>query len=222
MAKKLNPQDYIGKKYGKLTIFECVGKDKHGWYLMKCKCDCGNESIVNIHRLRNNHTKSCGCNVKSRGFRNNKLRKSYLDMINRCSNPKCSHYLEYGERGISICDEWKVNWESFKNWALKNGYVEGLTLDRIDVNGNYEPDNCRWVNMHVQAANKRISRNNRSKYCGVGQRTDNGKWRARIRLDYRLITLGCYATKKEAVEARNRFIIENNLTEYPIQEWKGA
>lgn len=92
---------------------------------------------------------------KTHGYSQTKLYRTYYRMINRCYRENYPHYKSYGGRGIKVCDEWKNNFIEFKNWALKNGYKEGLSLDRINFNGNYEPTNCRWITMFEQASNKR-------------------------------------------------------------------
>lgn len=221
MGKKLNPEEYIGKKYGKLTIVEYAGLNKHKRTQVKVRCDCGTEKILEIHRLISSHTTSCGCLKRSkRGFGSTKLCICYRDMLHRCYDLHNWAHCHYGRRGISVCEEWKNDFFTFQQWALNNGYNDGLTLDRIDVNGNYTPDNCRWVDRHVQAVNKRKNKNNISGYVGIGERTDNGTWRSRITVNNKVIMIGHFKTKKEALEARNKYILDNNLTEYQIQEWR--
>ena len=155
--------DLHGMRYGRLQVIEIAGKKgcETTWL---CKCDCGNETVVMGGNLRSGKTKSCGCfhdeSSKKRFVKHNltgtRLNRIWKNMKTRCSNPNSNNYQYYGERGITICEEWKNSFESFMEWALANGYREDLTIDRIDVNENYEPNNCRWVTMTVQNNNRRI------------------------------------------------------------------
>lgn len=161
-------RDLTGLKFNKLSVLKIAYKNVYTVYWL-CKCDCGNTTIVNSHNLVSGNTKSCGCYMKERikktntihGFTKSRLYSVYLGMKQRCYNKKSPAYKSYGGRGVKICDEWlskATGFVAFKNWALKNGYTENLSIDRIDVNGNYEPSNCRWTNELVQANNKRTNR----------------------------------------------------------------
>lgn len=130
-------------------------------------------------------------------------------MIVRCSVNK-KKYSNYFGRNIKVCNDWINNYNLFKIWALQNGYEDNLTIDRINNNGNYEPDNCRWVNMKIQARNTRkIRSNNISGFRGVGFK--NNKWRSRICVNYKHINLGNFNTALEAAKAYDNYIIANNL-----------
>lgn len=152
----------VGSKINNLTILGIDNKTKSGQYYLKCKCDCGNIKSFRSSRLLNNQIKTCGCLNKGYkyGDKHNLSRKYskiysiWNTMKHRCLNPNFSKYKNYGHRGISICDEWKDNFPNFLNWSLNNGYQENLTLDRVDVNGNYEPSNCRWVSQKDQQRNR--------------------------------------------------------------------
>ena len=160
--------DLSGQRFGRLTVIERAANNgtKTMW---ECKCDCGNTKVVSGSNLKNGNVKSCGCYWRDvvpkvnqeKNFRHGdsgtKLHKVWANMRYRCNNPRCKCYDNYGGRGISICAEWS-SYENFRDWALRNGYAEGLSIDRIDNDGNYEPANCRWVSMKTQINNRRVSR----------------------------------------------------------------
>lgn len=165
-------QDLTGMKFGKLTV---VGRDKpfvlksgRTAVMWKCKCECGNEAEVQGRFLRKGLIVSCGCYHKEKAeFINKKHGKSrtriysiLCAMKSRCYSQSDEKYSEYGGRGIKICDEWmgEHGFESFIKWAEENGYKQNLTIERIDVDGNYEPSNCRWATPKEQMQNTRRSR----------------------------------------------------------------
>ena len=138
-----------------------------------------------------------------------RLYRTWSNMKQRCTNPKASHYGIYGGRGISYCTEW-AEWVPFRDWALSNGYSDVLEIERVDVNGNYCPSNCTWVDESHQAATKRKSRTALHTFIGV-RPIHGGKWRAVIDVKKVQKHIGVYDTEAEAVQARNTFIVSNNL-----------
>lgn len=118
-------------------------------------CDCGNIKNINKYHLIYGMTKSCGCLVNKHGESYTKLYDVFSAMKQRCYNKNNKSYVNYGKRGIAVCDEWLHDNSLFFEWAMNNGYKEGLQIDRIDVNGNYEPSNCRWVDNKVNCNNRR-------------------------------------------------------------------
>lgn len=161
-------EDLTGKRFGKLVVIKKVEPtyDKSGrkYTVWECLCDCGNKTKVRTNNLKGSTT-SCGCYLKSvqgqqtlkHGYRKTRLYTCYNGMKQRCYNPNSIGYKNYGGRGIKVCDEWNKpdGLKEFAEWALKNGYQDNLTLERIDVNGNYEPDNCCWITKAMQAKNTR-------------------------------------------------------------------
>lgn len=154
--------DFIGKKIGEITILSYLGKikkdngDNHRFWLGECKC--GKQMILRQTEIIKETRKSCHkCNKASykHGLTNTRIFNIWQNMRGRCNCNTNYDYKDYGGRGIKVCDEWNNNFINFYNWAMNNGYDETLTLDRINVNGNYEPNNCRWADNYQQANNKR-------------------------------------------------------------------
>ena len=162
-------KDLSGLRFGKLTAIAVDGRDKNGNVTWLCNCDCGKSCVVTGVHMSSGHKKSCGCLNSSDGRRqrvetkhgksNSRLYRVWATMKNRCHNPNTERYRYYGGRGITVCDEWRNDFQKFYEWAISNGYDENApfqqcTIDRIDNDKGYSPDNCRWVDMNAQRHNR--------------------------------------------------------------------
>ncbi len=161
-------KDLTGQKFGRLTVIERAGsrawgRGSHATWL--CECECGNKCVVVGSQLLSGITQSCGCLRKEVASERGKvhvqpkeiirIRKIFRGMKRRCYEKTEQSYKNYGARGIGICDEWLEDAEKFVEWSLKNGYRQGLQIDRIDNNGGYNPQNCRWTTCRTNSNNKR-------------------------------------------------------------------
>lgn len=160
--------DLTGQRFGKLIVLRraenYVRSNGHKESTWVCCCECGNEITVTRTNLK--RARSCGCSKGkyisdskiTHGMSNSRLYRIWQNMKNRCYNPNVDRYDRYGGRGITVCEKWRDSFEAFYKWAIDNGYSDELSIDRKDVNGNYTPDNCRWISMDKQADNKLNSR----------------------------------------------------------------
>lgn len=163
----------LGFTWGRLTVVEYLGKgkwDKHYW---SCSCSCGGTVKLNTSKITGSTpTKSCGCIRREKllcnradptkhGLHKHKLYAIYYSMLGRCYNPNSQRYKYYGSSGISVCADWKVDFLAFYNWAVDNGYEEGLSIDRLDSAEDYCPENCEWVTVSENSRRMNASRKQR-------------------------------------------------------------
>lgn len=158
--------DISGQRFGRLYVIAPAGRNTHREVIWECVCDCGNHVIVAGYSLRCGSTTSCGCwksevldSLKIRstkhGLSKHPLHPIWNGIKVRCNDKNRHNYMNYGGRGITICDEWKDDFEAFYNWSISHGWKQGLSIDRIDNDKGYSPDNCRWTDAYVQANNSR-------------------------------------------------------------------
>ena len=215
-----------GDKYNHLTLIKVVGEHE---YLQEqewlCECDCGKQVIVTRKALLTNSRKSCGCiigksNIKH-GLSRTRIDRIYRGMINRCYRKSVKAYSEYGGRGITVCDEWRDKEhgiEKFYEWAMKNGYQDNLSIDRIDNDKGYSPDNCRWTDRDTQANNRR--NNIILEYKGEKHTISSLAKMTNIKkstLYSRIVVKGW--SVEEAVEKEVEHLIEYNGESHTIPEW---
>lgn len=175
--------DLTGRKFGKLTVIKRVENTLSNKVNWLCKCECGKYSKVISSDLTKKGTKSCGCLTKKHGLTHHRLYYIWQDMKARCYNLKQQRYNRYGGRNIVVCDEWLNNFKSFYDWAMNNGYRDDLTIDRINNDGNYEPNNCRWATLIEQHNN--TSRNRHLLYNG--ENLTIAEWSRKLNMTRNLI-----------------------------------
>lgn len=229
-----NLQDLAGKRFGRLVAIRLSNRRSGRKTYWDCKCDCGNLKTVRTDILKNGTTLSCGCLKKEQdkinlpngqgrvkhGFSRTRIYNIWENMHSRCENPANTRYADYGGRGIKVCSQWK-SVKNFISWAYFHGYQSNLTIDRVNVNGNYEPSNCRWVDLETQANNKR--NNVFIEYKGKSQTIP--QWAKELGIDQGLIRnryrRGVQPPKifqKELVPANSHLITYEGKTQN-IAEW---
>lgn len=209
-------RDLSGMRFGQLIAISRAENKTSTQTKWNCKCDCGNEVVVFGANLTTNHSQSCGC-VKSItvSLRVRKHGQSHIgssgassteymiwtNMLTRCYNENNNHYVNYGARGIKVCDRWKNDFSCFiEDMGLRPSKEH--SIDRIDCNGDYTPENCRWADAYVQSRNQRVKKNNKSGFSGVFWSKQTKKWLVSIRYDGKQRHIGTFANIDEAVKAR--------------------
>ena len=180
-------KDLTGQKFGRLTVIERT-ENKGKQTMWKCLCDCGNYTIINGYSLRNGISKSCGClsgelakqRKQTHNHHGERMYNIWKNMKQRCFNTNNKNYNSYGGRGITVCVEWKNDFQAFYDWSMLNGYTDELTIDRIDNDGNYKPSNCRWTNAKIQSNNRR--NNHLITYDGKAQTI--AQWADELNMSY--------------------------------------
>ena len=184
---------------------------KYRYGLYECQY-CDKEFEGGVDSVKRGHIKSCGClRGDAYGLTSHKFYNTWKHMVDRCTNPKSKVYNYYGGRGITVCEEW-LDVRNFITWAEETyPHIEGMTLDRIDNDGGYSPENCTWSDKTTQAVNQRVRKDNKSGYVGVTWNKDKKKWSVRIAFKKERVRIGSFKTLEEATQARDNYITQNKL-----------
>lgn len=218
-TSKANSAKLIGRRFGRLVVLQrledVIEDKKDGNVYWLCQCDCGNTCISSTNALISGNKKSCGCihkemlqeRMTKHKMTDSRLYLVWKGMKARCYIPSHNHYDKYGARGIIVCDEWRNDFQAFYDWAMKNGYNENAkrgecTLERIDVNGNYCPENCCWANSTIQCINQNFRKDNKTGVKGVNFDKRSGKWQAQLQINKKKVLNKCFDNFEDAVKAR--------------------
>ena len=193
--------DLIGQKFGRLTVIKKLKSNKRQQSVWKCKCSCGNITIIPRPNLKSGNTKSCGClrnEAKKHGLYKHSLYPIWNAMVQRCCNFNNVNYPNYGGRGIKIYKQWKNDFKKFYDWAILNSWKKGLQIDRINNDGDYKPSNCRFVTSRKNNQNKRVSLERKFPICvyPVGK-----KFQTIMKINGKSKNLGTFLTLEKASEA---------------------
>jgi len=226
LINKKHPSEYVGEKFGELTIIEVLNPyvqqngRKRTKVMARCECD-GNVDAYRLEALQFGSTTSCGCVQKentsktktTHGLTKHPLHRVWLGIKKRCDNENDLRYKDWGGRGITICDEWKNKFKTFYDWCVNNGWNGKLQIDRINNDGNYEPNNCRFLTAQENNGNKRlIMSSNTSGYRGVSFIKSKGCFRVKISHKNETVYLKYgFSTAKGAAIARDIYCIKNNI-----------
>ena len=211
LEKDMTPK-LIGETYLKKATPNSPQRYRFG--IHECQY-CGREFEVRVYSVKIGNARSCGCQKNKQkithGRSNSRFYKTWNDMIRRCTNPNNKDYKDYGGRGITVCEEW-LDVIDFVAWCeATHPNIEGYSLDRIDNDKGYSPENCRWANRLVQNINQRMKSTNTSGYNGIIWNKKNSNWGAVIGIATKKVYIGSFLTKEEAALARDNYIIENKL-----------
>jgi len=232
MPKKTKFIVNSGDKFGWLTVIKELPQETRNGHLSErifsCLCECGSIKAYRLVAIKHGGTKSCGCRrsfllskkTRSRGEYKTRLYRLWNRIKMRCTNPNFPNYEFYGGRGICLYEGWLTRPTAFIDYCktLDGWDNPSLQIDRIDVNGDYTPNNIRFTTCTIQAINRRKARNNTSGYVGVTYDKDSQCYVSAIGINYKWVRIGRFNTAEEAVLARNNYILENNLSEFKIQK----
>ena len=204
-----------------------TSKQKATYGLFQCQY-CGKEFETQVSNVKKKDTRSCGCQIinnfgTTHGLKSNRFYQTWYNMVKRCNNPKSAVYKHYGARGITVYEEW-LDVRNFVAWCdLTHPNIEGMTLDRIDNDKGYSPENCTWSDKTTQCINQRVRKDNKSGVVGVRYYGRDGVWTAYISINNARKHIGQFDSIEEAVQARDNYIIQNNLphklsTDYKREE----
>jgi hypothetical protein len=202
-------RDITGQRFGRLIATRRVGINTHKQVVWEFSCDCGNTRIAPSGGVLSGRSNSCGClkrELSKKRFTKHAMAsssewRSWRHMKDRCLNQNDKRFGNYGGRGITVCERWLNSFDRFISDMGKRP-TSKHSLDRIDVNGNYEPENCRWATPKQQARNKTLLRNNTSGICGIYFREKTNRWLAHLTANGKQRFLGSFATKEKAIAAR--------------------
>lgn len=210
-----------GMTFGKLTVVRESGRHaKSRKVLWECLCSCGNYTVTTGDTLQSGNTSSCGCGLVKHGLHKHTLYRTWSDMIRRCHEPNSTAYEYYGGRGIVVCDEWKSSVEKFiqdVEEILGEKPSPSHTLDRIDTNLGYQPDNVRWASKSEQIMNSRKRKNSSSTYRGVSLDKRSGKWKAVITINAEQRYLGIFSSESDAWDAYRTAYVSHYGKDVPYQ-----
>jgi hypothetical protein len=195
--------DLTGRRFERWLVLSENGRNKAGGSRWLCLCKCGTIKTIDAKDLKTGDSKSCGCLLREKmtthGLSKHSLYTVWCNMIGRCYRLSSISYKTYGDQGVSVCPEWKENFISFYRWGLSTGWKEGLSIDRIENEGNYEPDNCQFISLGLNVVKQRVLRStNTSGYKGVHFEMQTKMYRAAITIKGREIKLGRYSNPKAA------------------------
>ena len=212
MKSNINKKDMTPKLVGEIYLRKANESSKYraSYGIFECQY-CGKEFETKYAYIKNGDTKSCGCQAVKHSLSSNKFYSTWHKMLHRCSNVNNKDYKSYGGRGITVCEEW-LDVTNFIAWAeATHPDIEGVSLDRIDNDLGYSPENCRWAGRSTQNINKRISKRNTSGFVGVNWAKSKSIWVVNIKHHKVLKYVGGFKTIEEAVLARDQYIIKNKL-----------
>ena len=221
MKSNINKKDMTPKLVGEIYLRKANESSKYraSYGIFECQY-CGKEFETKYAYIKNGDTKSCGCQAVKHSLSSNKFYSTWHNMISRCTNLKHKSYKDYGARGITVCDEW-LDIVVFVAWAEStHPNMEGYTLDRIDNDKGYSPENCTWSDKTTQCINQRVRKDNKSGVVGVSYHSRDGVWTAYISANNTRKYIGTFLTIEEAVQARDNYITQNNLPHKLSIEYK--